>query len=417
MRTFVSAGLRIVLIGSSRFPIRQPFPGGLEAHVWHLARALADRGHQVSLFAAPGSDPGPGCGMLAVRHLALSEAARFDACMPAATFMAEHHAYLSLMLQLARSGAEHFDLIHNHSLHHLPVAMAPMLTIPMLTTLHTPPTPWLESALDVAAGARTRLAAVSRHTAASWQHAADEIAVVPNGIDTRRWPMGPGGPHLVWFGRITPEKGTHKAIAAARRARMPLVLAGPISDPRYFADEVAPRLHGEVRYAGHLSQDELARLVGRSAAALVTPMWDEPYGLVVAEAMACGTPVVAFARGGIPELIAPHAGRLVPPGDAAAMAAAVPDAINLSRGRIRAHASRRCSSTAMVASYLSLYRQMMQDARDGNDDRLLRAPSRLRTSGPGHQHLRADAPSGHIVDQPGGARLASVHRHSETATR
>ena len=98
----MTAGLRIVLIGSSRFPIRQPFPGGLEAHVWHLARALADRGHEVSLFAAPGSDPGPGCGMLAVRHLALSHSARSDAGMPVATFMAEHHAYLSLTRRFTR---------------------------------------------------------------------------------------------------------------------------------------------------------------------------------------------------------------------------------------------------------------------------------------------------------------------------
>jgi glycosyltransferase involved in cell wall biosynthesis len=413
----VTPGLRIVLIGSSRFPIRQPFPGGLEAHVWHLARALADRGHEVSLFAAPGSDPGPGCGMLAVRHLALSEAARSDAGMPAATFMAEHHAYLSLLLQLARSGCQHFDLIHNHSLHHLPVAMAPTLSIPMLTTLHTPPTPWLESALAVAAGAGTQLAAVSRHTAASWRHAVGEIAVVPNGIDTRRWPMGPGGSHLVWFGRITPEKGTHAAIAAAQRAGMPLVLAGPISDPDYFADKVAPQLHNDVSYAGHLSQDELARLVGRASAALVTPMWDEPYGLVVAEAMACGTPVVAFARGGIPELIASHAGCLVAPGDVAAMAAAIPEAVRLSRGRVREHASLRCSSTAMLNGYLAMYRDMIQGARDGNDDRLLRAPSRLRASGPGSQHLPADAPPGHRADKPGRARPAPVRGRGEAAAR
>jgi glycosyltransferase involved in cell wall biosynthesis len=413
----MSTRMRIVLIGSSRFPIRQPFPGGLEAHVWHLARALADHGHEVSLFAAPGSDPGLGCGTLAVRQLALSEAARSDACMPAAAFMTEHHAYLTLMLQLARSGAQSFDLVHNHSLHHLPVAMAPMLPIPMLTTLHTPPTPWLESALDAAPGAGTRLAAVSRHTAASWQYAAGEIAVVPNGIDVHRWPVGPGGPHLVWFGRITPEKGPHLAIAAARRARMPLVLAGPISDRQYFTDQVAPGLRDDVTYAGHLEQDELARLIGRAAAALITPMWDEPYGLVIAEAMACGTPVVAFARGGIPELITPHAGRLVPPGDVTAMAAAIPEAIRLSRDRVREHARRRCSSTATLNGYLSMYRRMLQEPTDGNDDRLLRAPSRFWASGQGHKHLRADAPSSHSVDQPGGARATSVRECGEAAPR
>jgi glycosyltransferase involved in cell wall biosynthesis len=221
----------------------------------------------------------------------------------------------------------------------------------------------------------------------------------------------------VWFGRITPEKGTHVAIAAARRAAMPLVLAGPISDPQYFAEKVAPQLGDEVRYAGHLSQDELARLVGRAAAALVTPTWDEPYGLVVAEAMACGTPAVAFARGGIPELIAPHAGRLVPPGDVAAMAAAIPEAIRLSRDRVHHHARQRCSSTATLKGYLNLYRQMIRDARDGNHDRLLRAPSRVRTPGPSHQYLRPDAPTGHSVDKPGCTRPASVRGRGEAAAR
>ena len=164
--TRMSAPLRVALIASNRFPLCQPFAGGLEAHVWHLARALVERGHEVSLFAGSGSDLSLECAALTVRELMLSAAAQADPSASPAAFMADHHAYLNLMVQLAdpRSG---FDIVHNHSLHHLPVAMAPTLGTPMLTTLHTPPTPWLESALDVTGSAGTRFAAVSRHTAAA----------------------------------------------------------------------------------------------------------------------------------------------------------------------------------------------------------------------------------------------------------
>lgn len=402
--------LRIAVIASSRYPIRPPFAGGLEAHVWHLSRALARQGHEVSLFAADGSDPALSCDTLAVHEVTLSRAALNDISMPAPAFMAEHHAYLSLMLDLARTGADRFDLVHNHSLHHLPVAMAPMLSIPMVTTLHTPPTAWLESALSTTTGEGTRLAAVSRHTAAAWRHLADGIAVVPNGVDTRQWRLGPGGDYLVWFGRITPEKGTHLAIAAARRAALPLVLAGPISDPKYFDELVRPHVNDDVRYAGHLGQDELAELVGHACAALVTPTWDEPYGLVVAEAMSCGTPVVAFARGGIIELVSQHSGRLVPADDVAALAAAIPEAARLPRHRVRRHAIRRCSADAMLRTYLTLYRNMIDDSRNVGDDRLLRAPSRLRTSRQGDEHLRPDAASCHGIEQQARSRAPSVHR-------
>ena len=161
----MSAPLRVALIASNRFPLCQPFAGGLEAHVWHLARSLVERGHEVSLFAGSGSDLSLDCAALTVRELLLSAAAQADPSLSPAAFMSDHHAYLSLMMQLAdpRSG---FDIVHNHSLHHLPVVMAPMLDTPMLTTLHTPPTPWLESALDVTGSTGTRFAAVSRHTAA-----------------------------------------------------------------------------------------------------------------------------------------------------------------------------------------------------------------------------------------------------------
>lgn len=406
----MTRALRIALIASSQFPVRQPFAGGLEAHVWHLARALADHGHHVSLYAAPGSDAGPDCSTLSVNELSLSQAAKSDVSMPAATFMAEHHAYLALMLQLGGIDAERFDVVHNHSLHYLPVAMASTLSTPVLTTVHTPPTPWLESAIQATAAPGTRFAAVSEHTAAAWAHSGQQFTVVPNGIDAQRWPMGPGGDDLVWFGRITREKAPHLAVEAAQIAGRAITLAGPISNPRYFAEQIEPRLGPDVRYAGHLTQHELARLAGSAAVALVTPAWDEPYGLVVAEAMCCGTPVVAFDRGGIPELVSEQSGRLVAPDDVHALAEAIPVAAQLSRRDVREHAVRRCSSAAMVDAYLSLYRQMISASSEDTDDRLLHTPPRIRPSGAGRQHQRPPAPPCHGLDVADRAPGPSVFR-------
>jgi glycosyltransferase involved in cell wall biosynthesis len=411
-RLGMSPKLRIALIASSRFPISQPFAGGLEAHVWHLSRALARSGHQVSVFAAPGSELDLGCRSLAVRPLLVSESARADVSMSPEAFMADHHAYLTLMCGLAGSGRGDFDIIHNHSLHYLPVAMAPMLSTPMLTTIHTPPTPWLESAIDASGGMGTRFAAVSGHTAALWRHVIGHISIVPNGIDTDKWPLGPGGGPLLWFGRMTAEKAPHLAISVARRAGRPLVLAGPISDPKYFNDQVKPQLGEKVHYAGHLDHSQLARVVGQASAVLVTPMWDEPYGLVVAEAMCCGTPVIAFARGGIPELVAPQSGRLVAPGAVAGMADAIPAATRLPRDEVRNHALRRCSSGAMLRTYLDLYRDMIKQSKDG-DDRLLHSPPRLRASGARDEHLRAAAVPEHGIDLFGHSGSAPVRRGRE----
>ena len=203
--------LRICLVASSRFPVREPFAGGLEALTHGLARELVRRGHQVSLFAAPGSDPRLPVTALPVPTFTPSAAARADVGATPAEWMAEHHAYLGLMLELGRDGHRRFDVVHNNSLHHLPVAMAGSLTVPVVTTMHTPPLAWLESAAQLAQGAVT-FTAVSAHTARAWAHVAD-CEVVLNGVDTAsvaprsRW--RPGG--LV--GSAGPGEG------AARRPR------------------------------------------------------------------------------------------------------------------------------------------------------------------------------------------------------
>ncbi|CAN5398735.1 glycosyltransferase family 4 protein [soil metagenome] len=316
----------------------------------------------MTLFAAPGSD-----GSLNVRELAVdtfvpSAAARADVGAGPDQWIQEHHAYLGLMLDLARHGSRRFDVIHNNSLHHLPVAMASSVDVPFVTTLHTPPVPWLESAIAYAPK-HAAFASVSAFTAHSWSHVTPSTVVL-NGVDTGRWQVGRGeGGAAVWFGRLVPEKGAHLAIDAAALAGVPLDIAGPIFDPEYFAREIRPRLSPTVRYLGHLCHQQLVDVVGRASVALVTPVWDEPYGLVAAEAIACGTPVAGFRRGALPEFVTGTTGILVPPDDVHALAAAIPSAQVLPRPGLRTYALENLSLERMVDEYECLYARLYADHR------------------------------------------------------
>jgi glycosyltransferase involved in cell wall biosynthesis len=350
-------GLRICLIASSRFPIRQPFAGGLEAVTFSLATELHRRGHEVAVFAAPGSDLGFPVVELSVTPYEPSAAARADVGAPPVVWMQEHHAYLTLMLRLIREQDDDFDIVLNNSLHHLPVAMAPSLRIPLVTTLHTPPVAWLESAIELAGEAST-FVAVSQAMSRAWRHAVDAVTIL-NGVDPTWWVPGPGGPDAVWFGRIAPEKAPHEAIDAALSSGRGIDLAGPVMDRTYFEAEVEPRLGARARYVGHLAQPDLCRLVGSAAVALVTPQWDEPYGLVAAEAMFCGTPVAGYARGGLLETVTPETGRLSASPDPASLGREVAAASRLDRREVRRHAEAAHGVGRMVDQYEALFDEML----------------------------------------------------------
>lgn len=342
--------MRVCVIASSRYPIAEPFAGGLEAWTHGMVAELHRRGHEVTLFAGPGSDPDLPVRTMVARRFEPSAVSLADVNAMPLEWMVDHHTYLDLMLSLRERD---FDVVHNTSLHHLPVAMAGTLPAPVVTTLHTPPVPWLESA--VALGRETgSFVAVSHRTASAWSHAVS-ASVIHNGVDVTRFVAGPGGGPAVWSGRLVPEKAPHLAIDAARRAGVPLVLVGPVSDRAYVDAEVRPRLGGDVAYVGHLDRADLAALLGAASVAVVTPAWDEPYGLVAAEAMACGTPVAAFARGALPELVPEDVGALAAPDDVDALAAAILRAEGCDRAVVRAHAERACSLDRMVDEYEALY--------------------------------------------------------------
>ena len=350
--------LRIALLASSRYPVCQPFAGGLEAFVFELAHALTAAGHHVTMFAAPGSQTDLPWEVLPLHTYDMSEQARQDPSVPA-WVVHETHAYLAAMLELAGALRDSFDVVHNHSLHYLPLAMARTITAPMVTTLHTPPLKWLEQAVALPGGVASEFVAVSAFTARQWQPINGPVKVIRNGVNLRQWQPGSGGEGAVWTGRLVPEKGVVAAISAARRAGFALRIAGPIGNQEYFDGQVRPLLGGSVTYEGHLRRDEVNALVGSSAVALVTPEWEEPYGLVVAEALASGTPVAAFARGGIPEVLDVRSGRLARPGDIDGLSQAMIEAAALPRSDARSRAERCCSQEVMVQRYLAHYSDMI----------------------------------------------------------
>lgn len=349
--------MRIGIIAHLKHAIREPFAGGLEMHTSMLQSSLQRRGHEVTVFASLRSEP-EACVEAICDETSLTEIGCDEA--PDKVFFQEHHAYLSLM-----NGLRHrrFDVIHNNSLHYLPVAMADALPIPMVTTLHTPPFAWLESGVRLCNAAHATFVAVSESIRRTWSRVAPINHVIMNGIDLDRFSFRAHPavePYWVWYGRIVPEKGLHHAIAASTLTGATLLIAGPISDQDYFDREIAPRLDERARYLGHLPHSELASVIGGARTFLCTPCWDEPYGLVVAEALACGVPVAAFARGAIPELLDTATGVLAVPDDSASLAHAGIAAQKLDRRACRAHAKQRCDASRMIDEYEALYASLIE---------------------------------------------------------
>jgi UDP-glucose:tetrahydrobiopterin glucosyltransferase len=365
--------MRIALVAPLVFPIGPPFAGGAQVVVYDLARGLTERGHDVTLFATRGSDvPGVKLVEVEVDYRALQPAV-FLADNPANVgtlsdaFFLSADAFRRVFLEIA-AAQPRFDVVHAHAFDYPAYTLASFSNTPAIHTLHLPAVSG-EINRSLAAlqrdatayyhAARPQLVTVSQACAETWQEAGVSIdRVIYNGVASNiayNPTPDPDG-HLLFVGRIAPEKGAATAIHTARALGRRLLMLGAIYDQGYYEREVAPLLGAGIEHRGSVSREEVYVEMGKAAALLFPIAWEEPFGLVAIEALMAGTPVVAYARGALLELIEnEHTGYLVTPYDEAAFIQAAGDALTLDRATCRAEAERRFSLAAMLTAHERMY--------------------------------------------------------------
>ncbi len=363
--------MRIALVAPLVSTIAQPYLGGAQALVATLAQGLSQRGHDVTLFARAGSHV-PGVRIEEIVVPAQVQPANFSVPIQErptdAGFFAQANLFLALFLRLQHRQRE-FDLIHAHAFDWPSFACSTLITeIPVIHTLHLPAvSSEINDLLHVLhrQGHPLTLATVSHACARSYEAATPLDYVIYNGLDLRAIPfkaqVARDAP-LLFAGRLTPEKGVEDAIKIALLANRRLVIAGNIYDQQYYATRIEPLLRQEkerVSYLGHLAHADLWRLMGEAVGLLFPIAWDEPFGLAPVEAMATGTPVIAFRRGAVEEIIVHgETGFLVEPGECAHAAALVDDLLDLPRAHCRAHVEQHFSLKAMLASHERVYHEI-----------------------------------------------------------
>ena len=347
--------------------IREPQQGGSQAFVSDLARGLVSRGHDVHVYAASGSQI-PGVEVIDTGVEPESLAGTFyrafgpAAPEPAAAEPAFARAYESV--QQVR-----YDVVHNHAFDAPAVRLATALPAPVVHTLHLPPDEAVAAAIRQAARSvrPPTVATVSAFQASAWGRVVRVDAILPPYVPTRviRWSRAPGAGAL-FAGRLSPEKGAAEAIDIACAAGMPIDVYGDAYDAGYSREQIGPRRDWPgVTVHQAVPRTSLWAAMARAAVVLYPVRWDEAFGMAAAEAQACGTPVVAFRRGALGEVIADGVtGFLVPPGDVQAAVDAVGRTAGLSRPACRDHAERHLDLDRSLDAHERLYRQMA-DLDDG----------------------------------------------------
>jgi len=336
--------VRIAIIAPPWVPVPPPAYGGTEIVLDSLARGLQGAGHDALLYATGDSTcPVP-------TKWVLPEAAGTVATGSATELRHVINAYDTIL-------DWHVDVVHDHTL--VGPVYAGRFDLSVLTTNHAPFTGELGDYYRAIAS-RVPIIAISHHQA-STARATRIAAVIHHGVDVDSFPLGDGaGGYALFLGRMSADKGVTTAIRVARAAGVPLTVAAKRREPAeqdYFETEVVPLLGVDVDYVGEVGRrDKLDLLAGASC--LLNPIaWPEPFGMVMVEALACGTPVVATPCGSVPELI-DHGVTGFVCSTETGLADALRHLHDLDRIRCRNAAAERFSAQRMVAEHIDVYTRM-----------------------------------------------------------
>ncbi|TMK84610.1 MAG: glycosyltransferase family 4 protein [Actinobacteria bacterium] len=336
--------MRIGLVAPPWAPVPPHLYGGIELVVDRLAQGLAAAGHDVVLFATGDST----CPVPKRWLLEESEGVRIGFSVPEVRHVLA--AYESL---------RDVDLIHDHSVLG-PIISDHYTDLPVVTTIHGELVGELR---DIYERVATKVSVIAVSHAQRRPAPQLRIArVIHHGIDASDFPIGQGeGGYLLFLGRLSPDKGAGRAIDVARKADVPLLLAGKMREPwerDYFEARVAPFLSEQIQYLGEVGHERKLELLA-GARALVFPIrWNEPFGLVMLEAEACGTPVLAFPEGAAPEVV-DHGRTGFLCQDEAEMAEMVPKLGELDRAACRAAVEGYFSTERMVNEHVELYEELL----------------------------------------------------------
>lgn len=343
--------MRIAIVSPLQESVPPTLYGGTERIVSYLTEALVQQGHDVTLFATAESRTAARLMPMAERGLRLD---------PTCQDPLAHHI---VMVDRVMEVAKEFDVLHFH-IDYIHFPSCRLMALPTVTTLH--------GRLDVPDLAHVYrrfpempLVSISHSQRAplDW---ANWAATVHHGLPATLYRYGEGrGGYLAFLGRVSPEKGLDHAINIARRAGMPLKIAAKIEkkDAEYYEMRIKPMLDSPgVEFLGEISERDKGAFLGDAVALLFPIKWPEPFGLVLIEAMACGTPVVAFPCGAVPEILEDGVtGRLVRDEDQAVQA--LQEVWRLDRLDCRLRFEQRFTADRMALDYLRVYREIASRTR------------------------------------------------------